>query len=322
MALPSSGIISVSDILTEGGVAGSPTVTLQGLATGSYFTINTSSPSYPSPDPPYAMSDWYDYEQASAPAIYFWDLTTDIRWDNPTDKPLATTSEDWSISLWIRPQWASSDLNLTVYDLSPSGTTSTANRFFLSYDYGLNRFVARYRSNSQNFDRQWSLHGNNSATGTGTSSSSGKWTAANRGNANSNGFVNLIVSYDASQTSAANAFKMYWNASELTNTAVSNSNTRSTVSYDELTFCGNDNNTGGSRIADYMYMHMWDQVTSSSNATTMYNSGTPISASAAGYTTNLIFGDTSTSTPAVNDPDDSGNYDFENANGQSVVYGT
>ena len=318
MALPSSGIISISDILTEGGVTGSPTAGLQGLANGDFFDINTNQPSYPSPDPPHAMSDWYDYDQQ---IYYFWDLTNDIRWDNPTDKPLATTSEDVSISLWIRPQWAATDINLVLYDLSPSNTTSFANRFFLNYDYGLNRFIARYTSNNQNFDRQWALHSNNSATGTGTSSGN-KWTAANRGNANSNGFVNIIVSYDASQTSGANAFKMYWNAVELTNTAVSNSNTRSTLSLDELTFCGNDNNTGGSRISDYMYMHMWDQVTSSTNATTMYNSGTPISASAAGYTTNLIFGDTSTSTPAVNDPDDSGNYDFESANGQSVVYGT
>lgn len=318
MALPSSGIISISDILTEGGVTGSPTAGLQGLADGDFFDINTNSPSYPSPDPPHAMSDWYDYDQQ---IYYFWDLTNDIRWDNPTDKPLATTSEDVSISLWIRPQWAATDINLVLYDLSPSNTTSFANRFFLNYDYGLNRFIARYTSNNQNFDRQWALHSNNSATGTGTSSGN-KWTAANRGNANSNGFVNIIVSYDASQTSGANAFKMYWNAVELTTTAVSNSNTRSTLSLDELTFCGNDNNTGGSRISDYMYMHMWDQVTSSTNATAMYNSGTPISASAAGYTTNLIFGDTSTSTPAVNDPDDSGNYDFESANGQSVVYGT
>tara|TARA_R110000782_G_C14729635_1_gene405037 strand:- start:32 stop:988 length:957 start_codon:yes stop_codon:yes gene_type:complete len=316
MALPSSGVISISDILTEGGVSASQTATMQGLVNGTYFTINTYSPSIPSTTAPLLMSDWYDYDQTAAK--YYWDLSNDIRWAGAADKPLATTSEDWSISLWIRPQWAATDLNLTVYDLSPSGTTSNANRFFLSYDYGFNRFVARYRSNSLNFDRQWNLHANNSATGTGTNSTD-RWTAANRGNVNSNGFVNIIVSYDASQTSAADAFKIYWNATELTATVVSNSNTRSTLSLDELTFCGNDDNTGGSRIADYMYMHMWDQITSGTNVTTMYNSGIPISASAAGYTTNLIFGDTSTSTPTVGDPDDSINYDFESANGQTVV---
>ena len=91
------------------------------------------------------------------------------------------------------------------------------------------------------------------------------------------------------------------------------------MSLDELTFCGNDHNTGGSRIADYMYMHMWDDVRSAGDIDSMYNSGDPISASDAGVTTNLIFGDTSESVPSVNAADDSGNYDFASANSQSVV---
>jgi len=318
MALPSSGTISVSDILAEGGVGGSPTASLQQLANGDFFNINTNSPSYPSGAPPFAMSEWYGYDQSAVGAQYYWDLSNDIKWDNATDRPLASTTEDFSASLWIRPQWAATDLNLVIFDLTPSGTTSTANRFFLQYDYGLNRFIARYRSSSSNFDRQWALHDNNTATGTGTSSNN-KWTASNRGNVNSYGFCNLVLSYDASQSSPINAFKLYWNGTELTSTAATNSGSRSNMTLPEVTFCGNDHNTGGSRIADYMYMHMWDQVTSSANASTMYNSGTPISASGAGYTTNLIFGDTSTSVPSANDPDNSGNYDFGTANGQSVV---
>ena len=182
----------------------------------------------------------------------------------------------------------------------------------------MNRFIARYRSNSVNFDRQWALHDNNSATGTGASSAN-KWTGGNRGITNSDGFVHLILSYDASQASATNAFQLYWNTTELTTQVVANSGTRVNMTLDELTFNGNDNNTGGSRIADYMYMHMWDQVTLNPNLSNMYNSGTPISATDASYTSNLIFGDTSTSIPSVNDPDDSGNYDFAAANGQSLV---
>ena len=319
MALPSSGTISVSDILTEGQVNPSETASLKQLAQGAIFTINTNSPSYPSSTAPFAMSDWYGYDHSAQPAAqYYWDLSNDIIWDNATDRPLASTSEDFSASLWIRPQWATTDLNLIIFDLTPTGSTGTSNRFFFQYDYGFNRFIARYRSGSRNFDRQWALHSNNSATGTGTSSNN-KWSASNRGNVNSDGFCNLVLSYDASQSSATNAFKIYWNGTELTSQATSNSNTRSTLTLTEVTFCGNDHNTGGSRIADYMYMHMWDQVTSSTNASTMYNSGTPISASDAGYTTNLIFGDTSTSVPSANDPDNSGNYDFKTANGQSVV---
>ena len=319
MALPSSGTISVADILTEGQVSPTETASLEGLAQGALFTINTNSPSYPSSTGPFAMSDWYGYDHsAQPPNQYYWDLSNDIRWDNATDLPVASTTEDFSASLWIRPQWAATDLDLVLFDLTPSGTTSTANRFFFLYDYGLNRLIARYRSNSVNFDRQWSLHSNNTATGTGTSSNN-KWTASNRGNTNSNGFVNLLLSYDASQSTGGAAFKLFWNNVELTTTAVSNNGTRVNMSLDELTFCGNDHAAGGSRIADYMYMHMWDQVTSSANASIMYNSGTPISASDAGYTTNLIFGDTSTSVPSANDPDNSGNYDFDTANGQSVV---
>ena len=319
MALPSSGVISISDILTEGGVNPSETASLKGLAQGALFTINTNSPSYPSSTAPFAISDWYGYNHSAQPSSqYYWDLSNDIQWDNATDRPLASTAEDFSASLWIRPQWTATDLNLIIFDLTPTGSTGTSNRFFFQYDYGLNRFVTRYRSSSSNFDRQWALHNNNTATGTGTSANN-KWTASNRGNVNSDGVCNLVVSYDASQASAANAFKLYWNGTELTNTAASNSNNRSNMTLTEVTFCGNDHNTGGSRIADYMYMHMWDQVTSSANASTMYNSGTPISASDAGYTTNLIFGDTSTSVPSVNDPDNSGNYDFNTANGQSVV---
>lgn len=314
MALPSSGVISVSDILTEGQADPSGIASLEQLANGDIFTINTNSPSYPSSTAPFAMSDWYGYNHTAAAQQYYWDLTDDIEWDTPTTKPLATTSTDFSCSLWIRPQWPATDINLMIIQLYGGSTT---NWFALYYDYGLNRFIARYRSNGLNFDRQWSLHGNQSATGTGNSSN--RWTGANRGNVNANNFVHLFLNYDASQTSAANAFKIYWNGVELTSTAVSNTRTRSTLNLQQLTFCGNDFNTGGSRIADYMYMHMWNRLSSSTNITDMYNSGTPISASSASYTTDLIFGDTSTSTPSVNDPDDSNNYDFETANGQSVV---
>lgn len=318
MALPSSGQISVSDILAEGGrTPPYSDIFFENLEGGLEFTINTASPSYPTGTAPHALSEWYSYDHSAA-NFYYWDLTTDLKWDAATDKPLQSTTEDFSISLWIRPQWAATDLNLVLFDLTPSGTTSTANRFFLQYDYGLNRFIARYRSNSVNFDRQWALHDNNSATGTGASSAN-KWTGANRGNTNSDGFVHLILSYDASQASAANAFQLYWNTTELTTQVAANSGTRVNMTLDELTFNGNDNNTGGSRIADYMYMHMWDQVTLNPNLSNMYNSGTPISATDASYTSNLIFGDTSTSIPSVNDPDDSGNYDFAAANGQSLV---
>ena len=260
------------------------------------------------------MSEFYGYSNAK----YYWDLSNDIKWGSAQDLPVQSNTEDFSMSLWIRPQWAATDLNLIIFDLTPSGTTSAANRFFLQYDYGLNRFNAMYRSNATNFNAQWALHSNNSATSTGTSSND-KWTAANRGDTNADGFINLVLTYDASESVASNAFKVYWNDRLITTSSVSNNGTRSNMTLNELTFCGNDHNTGGSRIADYMYMHMWDVVLRATDITAMYNSGTPISASDASVTTNLIFADSSDSVPNTGELDDSGNYDFVSANSQSLA---
>lgn len=298
MALQSSGQISITDIKTE-----------LGSSSGSLTTLSTAA----GKASPHAMSEFYGYSNAK----YYWELSNDIKWDSATDKPLQSTSEDFSMSLWIRPQWTATDLNLIIFDLTPSGTTSTANRLFFQYDYGLNRLIARYRSGSSNFDRQLALHSNNAVTGTGSGSTE-NWSVGNRGNTNTDGFVHLALTYDASQSTAAAAFKIYWNGSEMTSTTASNNGSRSNMTLDELTFCGNDHNTGGSRVADYMYMHMWDTLLGSEDIINMYNSGDPISASNASITTDLIFGDTSSSVPSANTADDSGNYDFNTANGQSL----
>lgn len=301
MALQGSGQISINDIKTE-----------LGNSSGSLATLSVAA----GKSAPHAISEFYGYSAVTPK--YYWDLSNDIKWDSATDRPLQSSSESLTASLWIRPQWAATDSNLIIFDITPSGTTSTANRFFLQYDYGLNRFIARYRSSSSNFDRQWNLHSNNDATGTGTSSSN-KWTSSNRGNVNDDNFVHLFLIYDATQSTARDAFKLFWNGTELRTEAASNSNSRSNMTLTELTFCGNDHNTGGSRIADYSHMHLWDFASDVGDVSTMYNSGEFISAAEAGYEAELIFGDTSESVPSVNDPDDSDNYDFAAANGQSVV---
>lgn len=299
MALQSSGAISISDIKTELGSSSNSLATLS-VAAGK--------------TQPHAMSEFYGYSNAK----YYWDLSNDIKWNNAQDLPVQSNTEDFTISLWIRPQWAATDLNLIIFDLTPSTTTSTANRFFLQYDYGLNFFNAMHRSSATNFNANWTLHGNNPVTSTGSSSAS-KWTSTNRGDTNSDGFIHLVLTYDASQATPATAFKLYWNDRELTSVTSASSGSRSSMGLDEITFCGNDHNAGGSRIADYMFMHMWDKALKPGDITLMYNSGDPISASAAGVTDDLIFGDTSESVPSAGDPDDSNNYTFASANGQTLV---
>jgi hypothetical protein len=299
MPLQSSGAISISDIKTE---LGSSSNSLATLSVEAGKTV------------PHSMSEFYGYSNAK----YYWDLSNDIKWDNPSDYPLQSNTENFTASLWIRPQWEATDLNLIIFDLTPSGTTSTANRFFLQYDYGGNFFNAMYRSSATNFNANWTLHGNNALTSTGANSND-HWTVSNRGNANINGFIHLLLTYDAAQSTPSTAFKLYWNNRQLTSVSNGTSGSRFNMSLNEITFCGNDHNTAGSRIADYMYMHMWDKALKASDITLMYNSGNPISASNAGVATDLIFGDSSEAVPSVGNIDDSGNYSFASANGQSVV---
>ena len=299
MALQSSGQISINDIKTE-----------LGNSSGSLNTLSVAA----GKSAPHAMSEFYGYSNAK----YYWDLSNDIKWGSASDYPLQSNTESFTASLWIRPQWAASDLNLIIFDLTPSGTTSTANRFFLQYDYGGNFFNAMYRSSSTNFNATWTLHGNNSATSTGANSNN-YWTGSNRGDANTDGFIHLVLTYDAAQSTPSTAFKLYWNDRALTSVSNGSSGSRSNMSLDEITFCGNDHNTDGSRIADYMYMHMWDKVIRAADITLMYNSGDPISASNAGVTSDLIFGDSSDAVPSVGAADDSINYFFASANGQSLA---
>ena len=131
----------------------------------------------------------------------------------------------------------------------------------------------RMRTNSTNFDRQWALHSNNSATGTGTSSSN-TWTASNRGNVNSDNMCMITVTYDASQSTATNAFKIYWNASELTSQAASNDGTRTNNAMSKLTVFGQSNVTNNCWNGRGDEWAFYNKVLSSSEVSTLYNSGT------------------------------------------------
>jgi hypothetical protein len=63
MTLPSSGQISLNDIRNELTNQTGVTTALKEASIGTYATINTNSPSYPDGNSPYAMSEWYGYNQ-------------------------------------------------------------------------------------------------------------------------------------------------------------------------------------------------------------------------------------------------------------------
>jgi hypothetical protein len=141
----------------------------------------------------------------------------------------------------------------------------------LTYSQSLNRLIARIRTNSTNFDRQWPLH-DNSATGI---NSSAKWKSSARGNVNSDGFCMITITYDASLTNAANAFKLYWNATECTSQSNANNGTRTAINATKGKIGENIHltNSAGNATLDYDEIKIYNKVLSSSEVTTLYNSG-------------------------------------------------
>ena len=280
MALQSSGPISLSDIATEQGISTS-NMSLRSMS-------NTAG--FATPD---AITEFYGW--SSYTNSHYYDLTASsgtslVRQGSPSPFDLSG-SQDISVSVWVR-QDQTSAVNQILWDFqNVAGATSasTANRFFLQYHASFNRLVVRYRTNSTNYDRQFALHDNNSATGTGASSSN-KWTASNRGNTNADGWTLLTVVYDASQSDASNGIKLYWNATELTTEAASNDGARTTVAVNYLSIGNNAHNYGTSAGAfdggvDEMKIYL--STISSSNVSTIYNSGT-IADAANTYSTGLM----------------------------------
>ena len=135
MALPSSGVISVSDILTEGQVNPSDTASLKQLAQGAIFTINTNSPSYPSSTAPFAMSDWYGYNHSASPvtpSLYYWlgdGVNDTLRFTNHSSN-LFGSNDDFSYSGWFRVDETSNQMQWlgSFGEASPSN----ANQIFYS----------------------------------------------------------------------------------------------------------------------------------------------------------------------------------------------
>lgn len=277
MALQSSGQIKFSEVNTELGRTSTTALSIKDAATGAYDAINTNSASYPDSLKPHAISEWYSYDHNALPPYsndYYYsndgvnDYIKGI-WENYN----SLHNTDWSISFWVR-QNQTSAASQQLWDFNANSTLNsgnTTNRVFLQYNGNLNRFIVRIRTSSANFDRQWALHDNSSVTGV---SSSG-WTSSNRGNVNSDGFCLLTVTYDASQTTATNAIKMYWNGSELTSQAASNNGTRSSATFASLSLCASQHNiSGGNANVDIDEWAFYSDILTSSEATTIYNSGT------------------------------------------------
>lgn len=260
MALQTSGQISISDIQTE-----------LGNSSGSLTALSVAA----SKTAPHGMTEFYGYSAGPAynnTRYYQNDGTGDYIDCTTSTAPFnINTTQDLSFSLWVRN--TGSKQNQLLFNFGNTNANGN-NRIFVTYSANLNRLIFRYRSNSTNFDRQWALHDNSSATG--ISSSANGWSSTSRGNVNSDNFCLLTFTYDASQSTSGSAMNMYWNASQLTTQSAANNGTRTAMSATKGRIGENIHltNSAGNATLDYDEIKIFNKVLSSSEVTSLYNSGT------------------------------------------------
>ena len=178
---------------------------------------------------------------------------------------------DWSMVCWVKTD-QSTKANGVFWSFGASTPTS-ANRVYLQYNSTFNRLVANLRTNSQNFIRAFALHDNSGVTGI-TNSGTG-WVTSQRGNTNSEGWTMLTVTYDASQTTPTAAFKIYWNASELTVQAAASNQGRTAFTPGTMTLMDLSDSLPTSNNAEFSIdeWKYFEGVINSTSVSNLYNSG-------------------------------------------------
>ena len=287
MALQTSGPISVAKILTEAGVASGTTAALAQLATGAIFTINQNSASKPDGTAPHSLSEWYGYDHsATPPNVYYWkgDGVNDYLRDQSMGTLFAANStQDMSFTGWFR---IDETVNAVQQLMSFStGTPDGNNQIFIQY-LNTNVFALRYRHAGSFHQKQVNI------TSSGTGITSGSWTSTNRGNVNSDGFVMLTFTYDASNRTASSGIKIYWNATEMTSVA-SSSNVASPSAWNAGSMAIGDLVSSSPYNANVFNggideVKVYNKVLSAAEITSLYNSGVPASASAVGVTSGIL----------------------------------
>lgn len=290
MALQSSGTIKFSQLGAELNRDTSEPISMRDAASGAYEAINTASSSFPNSTTPHNISEWYGYDHNASsvtPSDYYWlgDGVNDTLRATGSSAFNWSTTNDFTWSGWYRLDATNRGVEQlgSISKSSPSGN----DQIFLQYHGGQNRIYLRVRVGGTFGQRQYPLHDNLTTTGV----SSAGWKSTNRGNVNSDGFVHLTFTYDASDTSS-NAFQVYWNGTKLTSSVNNQSGTRSSswsagsiAVGDIISSATNNSNVfqgGIDQVAIYK------AVLSQSNITALYNSGVPITCSDAGVTSNIM----------------------------------
>ena len=323
MAVPSSGAISLTGIQAEidennYSVDHATNASLTTLATG---TINSNSTSKPNSSTPHAMSEWYGYDHDAAAAFanaqaVSKSLSTGssnaITFTDTDDTFNFTESDAFSMSMWIKAGWSSS-LNTNIHFLigiKENATRQAEELVKIFYDESQNRLSVRIgnrtASNTLGWysQAQWLFHANSgqyadayAAAGLGAT----YWSSSNRGYVNSDDYT--LITITKSTSSAASAFKLYWNANAAGAGAIQTNNGASNIASNGMSSTVNKSwsvgsngaygstdqiKTGNNTATVYNDLTIWNKELSASEVTELYNSGTVMNAESHSAQSNLV----------------------------------
>ena len=295
MALQSSGQIKMSELNTEFGVAAERELSLKEASDGTVATINTANASTDRPDgtAPHAISEFYSYDHSASSVTssdYHWvgdGVNDTLRFTNHSST-LFGSNDDFSYSGWFRVDETSNQAQWlgSFSEASPSG----ANQIFIQYNSTSARMQLRFRKGGGgNFhQRFWSISSTNNYNVTGVNSNG--WYSSNRGNVNSVGFVHLVFTRDNSDTSSS-GMNLYWNGTKLPESIQFNSRSLATFNIKSAAIgdaVGNSPNNANVFKGGIDQVSVYSKTLTQSEVTALYNSGTPMTCSDAGVTTNLL----------------------------------
>jgi hypothetical protein len=295
MALQSSGQIKMSELNIEFQLQETRRLSLKDASDGTASTINTANASSDRPDgaAPHAISEFYSYDHSASSVTdsdYYWlgdGVNDTLRFTNHSST-LFGSNDDFSYSGWFRVDETSNQMQWlgSFSEASPSG----ANQIFIQYNATSARMQLRFRKGGGgNFhQRFWSISSTNNYNVTGVNSNG--WKSTNRGNVNSEGFVHLVFTRDNSNT-ASSGMNLYWNGTKLPESIQFNSRSLATFNIRSVAIgdaVGSSPNNANVFKGGIDQVSVYTKTLTQSEVTALYNSGTPMTCSDAGVTTNLL----------------------------------
>jgi len=323
MVIPSSGTISLAGIKNEVDeddyTAGESYTNISLTGIVDETDLNENSDSAPNQSTPHAMSEWYGYDHdaaasfANAKAVsktISTGTSNAITFTDTDDTFNFTENEAWTISFWIKAGWSSS-LNTNIHFIvghKAGSSIQLEDGIKILYNESNNRIQVRYgnKPNSSTVwykQGEWLFHANSGAYASGYQAAglgSTYWSASNRGYVNSDNYTLITITKAA--TNLASSLKLYWNANAAGSAPLQTNAGTSKIAANPMSatdnrlwslgsrgdYNGLQDKAGNSSATLYNDVTMWNKELSSSEVTSLYNSGTVMDATTHSDSSNLV----------------------------------